>query len=92
MDKERERAWDKIVSRTVSANPPPYDTDSCILEWIDREARRLKGDTEACALHKAKQQATVLFKQQKAIIKARLKEDLTLLHDETDKALNLARE
>ena len=85
-------AWDKIVSHTVSANPPPYDADSCILKWIDHEARCLKGDAEACALHKAKQQATVLFKQQKAIIKARLEEDLTLLRDKTDKALNLAHE
>jgi hypothetical protein len=92
IDKERERAWDEIVSRTVSANPPPFDADPRILEWIDREARHLKGDAEARALHKAEQQATILFEQQKAIIKACLEEDLTLLCDETDKALDLARE
>jgi hypothetical protein len=63
VDKERERAWDEIVSRTVSANPPPFDADPRILEWINREARRLKGDTEARALHKAEQQAMTLFEQ-----------------------------
>jgi hypothetical protein len=92
VDKEREWAWDEIVSRTVSANPPPFDADPHILEWIDREACHLKGDAEARALHKAKQQATTLFEQQKAIIKACLEEDLTLLYDETDKALDLACE
>jgi hypothetical protein len=92
VDKEHERAWDKIISCTVSANPPPFDADPRILEWINHEARHLKGDAEACALHKAKQQALTLFKQQKAIIKACLEEDLTLLRDETDKALDLTRE
>jgi hypothetical protein len=92
MNKEREKAWDKIVSRTVSANPPPFDTDPHILEWIDHEAHRLKADTEARALHKAEQHTMTLFKQQKLIIKARLEEDLTLLRDETDNALDLTRE
>jgi hypothetical protein len=63
VDKEWDRAWDQIVSRTVTTIPPPIDTDPCILGWIDYKTLCLKEDTEAHTLHKAKQQALVLFKQ-----------------------------
>jgi hypothetical protein len=92
VDKEHKRAWDEIVLRMVTTNPPPYDADPRILEWIDQEARHLKSDAETCALHKAEQHAQTLFEQQKAVIQARLTDDLTLLRDEADKALDVARE
>jgi hypothetical protein len=91
-DEERGRAWDQIVTMTINANPPPFDADPRILEFIQHEAERLRADTKACTLDLAKQRARVLHDQQVQVIKNRLDEDLAFMRDETDKALDRARE
>jgi hypothetical protein len=65
VDADCARAWDQIVTRVVTANLPPFDADPRILEWIKREATRLRTDTEKRAFACARQKAQILHKQQK---------------------------
>jgi hypothetical protein len=69
-----------------------HDTDPHITEWIKREAACLHTDAEKHTFACAKQKAVVLHEQQKAIIQSCLEADLTLLHNEADKALDVIRE
>jgi hypothetical protein len=89
-DEERGRAWDQIIMMMINANPPPFDADPRILEFIQREAERLRADTEARALNLAEQRAQTLHDQQVQVVRNRLDEDLAFMRDETDKALDRA--
>ena len=92
VDTDRTRAWDQIITRVITANPPPFDADPCVLEWIEHEATCLRADAEKRTFTHAEQKAQVLYEQQKTVIQARLKADLALLQDETDKALEVAHQ
>jgi hypothetical protein len=92
VDTERARAWDQVVSHVVTSNPPPIDADPQISEWIEREANCLHTDTETRAVTRAEQKAQILHEQQVQVIKKQLEDDLALLCDETDKALDVAHE
>jgi len=92
VDADRARAWDQIVTWVVTANPPPFDADPRVLEWIECEATRLCTNAEKWAFTRAEQKAQIIHEQQKAVIQSHLEADLTLLRDETDKALDVARQ
>ena len=79
VDADRARAWDQIVTRVVTANPPPFDADPRVLKWIEREATRLHTDAEKRAFARAEQKAQIIHEQQKAVIQSRLEADLVLL-------------
>ena len=44
VDAEQNRAWDQIVTRFITSNPPPFDTDPWITEWIEYKATVLCSD------------------------------------------------
>ena len=46
VDADCARAWDQIVTWVVTTNPPPFNADPRVLEWIEREATCLRTDTE----------------------------------------------
>jgi len=79
VDADHAQAWDQIVLRVITANPPPFNADLHVLKWIEQEATCLCTDAEKCTFAHTKQKAQVLHKQQKAIIQVCLKEDLILL-------------
>jgi hypothetical protein len=60
VDAKQNRAWDQIVTRVITSNPPPFDTDPQITEWIERKAIVLQHEAERCTITRTEQKVAIL--------------------------------
>jgi hypothetical protein len=89
---KREFAFDQVIQMVVSTNPPPFDADPRISEFVERKAADLKAWAEDRAMKIGKRKATTLYEQTRVATLKNFDVDLAAIREDCDQRLQAARE
>jgi len=89
---KRAFAFDQVVEVVVNSNPPPFEADPRILEFIKRTALDLKAKAESEAIKTAKRNARTFFEQNKVVELGKFDADLATIRNDCDRRLQEARD
>jgi hypothetical protein len=85
-------AFDQVVEIVVTSNPPPFEADPRILEFIKRSALDLKAKAESEAIKTAKRNARTFFEQNKVVELGKFDADLATIRNDCERRLQEARD
>jgi hypothetical protein len=81
----------QVVEAVIGSNHPPFTTDPCIVEFIQREAETLAEKAHKEAVLQAKRNARQAYDTAREEANALHNKDLKTIREHTDKALAEAR-
>ncbi len=73
--------------RIILEDPPPFNADPYIIEWIDRQVHQFSNQAILDVRQCAKDEALIAYHEQLAILQECLKADLKALHENMDQKL-----
>jgi hypothetical protein len=89
---KRDFAFDQVIQLIVSTNPPPFEADPRITEFVERKASELKTWAEDQAMKIGKRKATTLYEQTRVTTLKNFDVDLAAIREDCDQRLQAARE
>ena len=89
---KRAFAFDQVIEIVVNANPPPFEADPRIKEYIERKAADLKPWAEDQAMKIGKRKATTLYEQTRVTTLKNFDVDLADIRNDCDRRLQEARD
>jgi hypothetical protein len=87
---KRAFAFDQVIEVVVNANPPPFEADPRITEYIERKAADLKTWAEEQAMKIGKRKATTLYEQTRVTTLKNFDVDLAAIREDCDQCLQAA--
>jgi hypothetical protein len=81
---KRAFAFDQVVEVVVNSNPPPFEADPRILEFIKQTALDLKAKAESKAIKTTKRNARTFFEQNKVVELGKFDTDLATIRNDCD--------
>jgi hypothetical protein len=85
-------AFDQVIEVVVNTNPPPFEADPRITEYIQRKAVDLKTWAEEQAMTIGKRKATTLYEQTRVTTLKNFDVDLANIRNDCDQRLQAARD
>jgi hypothetical protein len=89
---KRAFAFDQVIEVVVNANPPLFEADPRITEYIERKATDLKAWAEDQAMKIGKRKATTLYEQTRVTTLKNFDVDLADIRNDCDQRLQAARD
>jgi hypothetical protein len=90
--KKRAFAFDQVIEVVVNANPPLFEAEPRITEYIERKATDLKAWAEDQAMKIGKCKATTLYEQTRVTTLKNFDVDLADIRNDCDQHLQAARD